>query len=121
MSESVFISAVTTTGNIVSASLLAARLRITEVELAAALGLSSNFVSRKTLPDARISQSRMQDMVEIVDRVLQWAGSELAAFTWYRSQSLPSFGDRTASDLVGEDRGEAIKAYLNRIAEGDYA
>lgn len=60
-------------------------------------------------------------MVEIINRVLPWFDSELAAFAWYRSQSLPSFGDKTAEDLVAEGRGEAIKSYLSRIAEGGYA
>jgi hypothetical protein len=60
-------------------------------------------------------------MVEIVKRVLPWAGSVPQAFAWYRAQSLPGFGDRTAEDLVKEGRAEAVKAYLSRIAVGGYA
>ena len=60
-------------------------------------------------------------MIEIINRILPWSGSELAAFAWYRSQSLPSFGDKTAEELVGEGKAEAVKSYLSRIAEGGYA
>jgi len=34
---------------------------------------------------------------------------------------LPSFGDKTAEDLVKEGRAAAVKAYLSRIAEGGFA
>jgi hypothetical protein len=59
--------------------------------------------------------------VEIINRVSPWAGSVGGAFAWYRSQPLPSFGDKTAEDLVKEGRAQAVKDYLSRIAEGGYA
>ena len=121
MSDINFITTVTTAENMVSPTALASRLRITKIELAVALGLSRDAVSKKARSDAYKAQSRLRDMVEIINRVLPWTGNELAAFAWYRSQSLPSFGDKTAKDLVGEGRGEAVKAYLSRIAEGGYA
>ncbi len=40
------------------------------------------------------------------------------AFAWFRSQPLPSFGDRTAEELVKEGRVQALKDYLARIADG---
>tara|TARA_Y100000031_G_C8064601_1_gene312234 strand:- start:398 stop:526 length:129 start_codon:yes stop_codon:yes gene_type:complete len=40
---------------------------------------------------------------------------------WFRSQPLPSFGDKTAEDLAKEGRAEAVKTYLGRIAGGGYA
>lgn len=43
------------------------------------------------------------------------------AFAWYRAQPLPSFGDRTAEDLVKEGRAEAVRRHLARIAAGGYA
>lgn len=116
-----FLSKVTTPENVISPSALAGRLRITKVELAAALGLSRDAVSKQARAKAQKTQARMRDMVEIINRVLPWAGTELAAFAWYRSQSLPSFGDKTAEDLVTGGRGEAVKTYLSRIAEGGYA
>lgn len=121
MLENGFLTTVMTSENLVSASALAGRLRITKFELATALGLSRDAVSKKARAEAQKIQSRLRDMVEIINQVLPWTGTELAAFAWYRSQPLPSFGDKTAEDLVGEGRGEAVKAYLSRIAEGGYA
>jgi predicted transcriptional regulator len=119
--HSEFISTVITPENIISPSVLAQRLHITKQELASALGLSRDSVSKKARAEAQKTQARMRDMVEIINRILPWAGSELAAFAWYRSQVLPSFGDKTAEDLVSEGQAEAVKAYLSRIAEGGYA
>jgi hypothetical protein len=121
MADSGFLATVMKPENLVSPAALAVRLRITKIELAAALGLSRDSVSKKARVEAQKTQGRMRDMVEIINRVLPWTGTELAAFAWYRSQPLPSFGDKTAEDLVGEGRGEAVKAYLSRIAEGGHA
>ena len=43
------------------------------------------------------------------------------AFAWFRAQPLPSFGDKTAENLVKEGRAQAVKDYLSRIAEGSFA
>ena len=120
MSEE-FISAVVGSRDTVIPGVLAERLHITQVELASALGLSRDAVSKTARVRAGRTQRRLRDMIEIINRVLPWAGSELAAYAWYRSQPLPSFGDKTAEDLVIEGRGEAVKTYLSRIADGGYA
>ena len=59
-----------------------------------------------------------QDIAEIINAVLPWTGSVAQAFAWYRSQCLPSFGDRTPEDLLREGRAEAVKSYICRIAVG---
>ena len=100
---------------------LTRHLRVTKTELATASGLSRDAVSKTSRLSMRATQSRLRDMVEIINRVMPWAGSAPQAFAWYRAQPLPSFGDRTAEDLVKEGRAEAVKAYLSRIAVGGYA
>jgi Protein of unknown function (DUF2384) len=100
---------------------LSSELRITKGELAIASGLSRDAVSKTTRLKARATQARLRDLVEIINRVMPWAGSAPQAFAWYRAQPLPSFGDRTAEDLVKEGRAEAVKSYLSRIAVGGYA
>ena len=96
-------------------------LRISKTELAAALGLSRDSVSRLARLKSRATQTRLRDVAEIINRVLPWAGSVPQAFAWYRAQPLASFGDRTPEDLVKEGRAEAVKAYLSRLAAGGYA
>lgn len=105
----------------VETGLLSAKLKISKLELAAAAGLSRDAVSKTARLNAPATQSRLRDIVEIINRALPWAGSVPQAFAWYRAQPLPSFGDRTAEDLVKEGRAEAVKAYLARIAIGGFA
>ncbi|WP_430911440.1 antitoxin Xre/MbcA/ParS toxin-binding domain-containing protein [Methylobacterium sp. sgz302541] len=100
---------------------LSAHLKVSKIELAAAAGLSRDAVSKTARLKAPATQSRLRDVVEIITRILPWAGSVPQAYAWYRAQPLPSFGDQTAEDLVKEGRAEAVKAYLARIAAGGYA
>jgi hypothetical protein len=100
---------------------LSERLRVTKGELALAAGLSRDAVAKTARLESPSTQARLRDMVEIINRVMPWAGSVPQAFAWYRAQNLPSFGDRTAEDLVKEGRADAVKAYLARIAVGGYA
>lgn len=100
---------------------LTEELRVSKAELASAAGLSREAVSKTARLNAPSTQRRLRDMVEIITRVLPWAGSVPQAFAWYRAQPIPSFGDQTAEDLVKEGRAEAVKAYLARIAVGGYA
>jgi len=96
-------------------------LRVSRAELAAASGLSREAVSKTARLRSPSTQRRLREMVEVITRVLPWAGSVPQAFAWYRAQPIPSFGDQTAEDLVKEGRAEAVKAYFARIAVGGYA
>jgi uncharacterized protein (DUF2384 family) len=100
---------------------LAGVLHISKAELAAATGLSRDAVSKRARAASRATQTRLRDTTEIINRVTRWSGSVGRAFAWFRSEPLPSFGDKTAEDLVKEGRAQAVKDYLARIAEGGYA
>ena len=105
----------------IETSRLSQRLKVSKLELAAAAGLSRDAVSKTARLHAPATQGRLRDMVDIITRVLPWAGSVPQAFAWYRAQPIPSFGDQTAEDLVKEGRADAVKGYLARIAAGGYA
>ncbi len=64
---------------------------------------------------------RLREVLEILNRVEPWAGSPLAAYAWYRSQGLPGFGDMTAEQLVTQGHADAVRDYLDAIADGGYA
>ncbi|WP_020503777.1 antitoxin Xre/MbcA/ParS toxin-binding domain-containing protein [Lamprocystis purpurea] len=121
LAQSRLLADVITEQGVVTTDGLAAALRVTKTELALATGLSRDAVSKRGRVGARSTQARLRDTVEIINHVAPWAGSVVAAFAWYRSQPLPSFGDKTAEDLVKEGRAQAVKDYLSRIAEGGYA
>jgi transcriptional regulator with XRE-family HTH domain len=116
-----FLSQTATDTGEVAVDRLSGLLHITRSELALAAGLSRDAVSKAARARSPATQSRLRDIVEILNRVRSWAGSPQLAFAWYRSQPLPAFGDQTAEALVKEGRAEAVKRYLDRIAVGGYA
>ncbi|HSR71264.1 MAG TPA: antitoxin Xre/MbcA/ParS toxin-binding domain-containing protein [Kiloniellales bacterium] len=121
MANETFLTDVMDARGAVAPDRLVALLRTSKAELALAFGLSRDAVSKRARLDSRATQTRLRDVVEIINRVLPWTGSLPQAYAWYRSQPLPGFGDRTAEDLVKEGRAQAVKAYLSRVAVGGYA
>jgi len=93
---------------------LAKKLRVTKTVLAFASGLSRDAVSTPLRLSARTTQSKLHDLVEILNQMLPWTGSAAQAFLWYRTHPLVSFGGRTAEDLVKEGRAETVKSYVIR-------
>ncbi len=121
MPETGFIEQVTSYSGLVAADRLSAILHINRAELAVAMGVSRDPVAKAARVGTPATQSRLRDMVEILNRVCAWSGSPQQAFAWYRSQPIAPFGDQTAEALVKEGRAEAVKRYLDRITVGGYA
>lgn len=108
-------------GDMVQPSAITEVLHITQAELADTLGISRESVSKSSRARSTGVQTRLREMLEIMNRVLPWAGSLLAAYAWYRSQTLPSFGDSTPEQLVRDGRANDVRRYLDRIAAGGFA
>jgi hypothetical protein len=102
-------------------SAMSQSLRVTVAELASALGVARESLAKSDRARSRAMQMRLRELVEILGRVEPWAGGPLAAFAWYRSQTLPSFGDMTAEALVRAGRADEVRRYLDRIAAGGFA
>jgi len=116
-----FLHTVITNDGLVASGALAKVLHITKSDLAEVTGLSCDSVSKSARLKSKTTQARLRDTVEIINRVADWSGSVGRAFAWFRSQPLPSFGDKTAEDMVKEGRAKSVKEYLSRIADGGYA
>lgn len=119
MAHAAFLSEVSD-ANGVSVDKLSSALHITKSELAIVSGLSRDDVTKAARCISAATQSRLLEMSEILNRVIPWAGSALAAYAWYRSQSLPSFGDATAEELVRQGQIERVRDHLGRIAAGGF-
>lgn len=115
-----FLSDVFTDGYL-NPSRMSSQFHTTKKDLADSLGLSIDAVSKKNRVVSVKTQARLSEASHIINRVTTWAGSPYMAWAWYRSQPLPSFGGKTAEDLVKEGRGDAIRRYLSRINVGGYA
>lgn len=105
----------------VSARRLAAALRTAKSELAVVAGLSPDALGKAARTGSVATQSRLHEMCGIIDRIIIWTGSAPTAYAWYRSQSLPSFGDATAEELVRQGWSNKVHAYLDRLKDGGYA
>jgi len=116
-----FLHAVISGEGFVEPDRLSAMLRVTKGELAIASGLSRDAVSKTLRLRSPVTQTRLREVAEIVNRILPWCGSVPQAFAWYRSQPIPAFGDQTAEDLVRAGRADHVKSYLSGIAVGGYA
>jgi len=97
------------------------KLCISKEEFAYALGVEPESIAQIDYAHSPRIQHRLQQAMTILNRVQPWAGSLSAAWTWYRSQPIPSLSGLTASELVISDRGEEVLAYLAAMAEGGYA
>lgn len=61
------------------------------------------------------------ESVKFLYAIRTWTGDTDAAFEWFCERPLPSFGGRTAADLVREGRMDAVKAYVERVGAGGFA
>ena len=104
-----------------SPTLVAEVLRTTKSEIAATLGLGKDAFTRASRIRARKTQSRLRQMLEILERVEGTTGSPLAAYAWFRAEPLPGFGGATPDQLLRQGRADHVHAYLDRIMAGGYA
>lgn len=90
-------------------------------QLAETAGLTRETLYKADRVRAPKTQTRMREMLEIVNRVSDWAGGRVAAMAWYRSQPIAAFGGRTAESLVKDGKAAALRDYLDHIAVGGFA
>ena len=116
-----FLDSVIDADGVVEPDRLSLILRVTKGELATASGLARDSVSKVARLRAPATQARLREVAEIINRILPWCGSVPQAFSWYRSQPIPAFGDQTAEELVRMGRARHVMSYLSGIALGGYA
>ena len=101
---------------------IAAALRTTKAEIAGTLGLGRDALSRNARIQARKTQTRLREMLEILNRVETYNGSSgLMAYAWFRSEALPGFSGKTPDQLVREGKARYVHAYLDDLMAGGYA
>ena len=65
-------------------------------------------------------QSRLRDMIKIIDYVEPRFYSLLSAYVWFQSTPLPGFSSKTAMQLVQDGRSVEIMEYLRAVDFGVY-
>ncbi len=100
---------------------VAQALRTAKSEIASTLGLGKDALMRSSRIRARKTQMRLRQMLEILHRVEEHAGSNLAAYARFRAEPLPGFGAMTPDQLVRQGRAGWVHAYLDQVFAGGYA
>jgi uncharacterized protein (DUF2384 family) len=90
-------------------------------QLADTVGLSREALYKPARIRAAKTQSRIREMIEIINRISDWAGGKNQAMAWYRAQPIAAFGGRTAESLVKSGQAGAVRDYLDHLATGGFA
>lgn len=106
---------------VVDVDRVADKFRMSKTQLAQTAGLGLASVTKADRQVAKKVQMRMTEMLEIINRVRVWAGGEVQAMAWYRSQPIPALDGRTAEALVKAGRAYAVRDYLDQLALGGFA
>jgi uncharacterized protein (DUF2384 family) len=100
---------------------VAQALRMSKSQLAETIGVNREALYKPERSQAPKTQTRVREMVEIVERIKDWAGGQDQAIAWYRAQPIPAFGGRTAEALVKDGKAGVLRDYLDHLAMGGFA
>ena len=94
---------------------------MSKAQLADTAGLGREVFQKSSRRDGPKAQSRVREMLEIINLVQGWAGGAAQAMAWYRAEPIPAFGGRTAEALVKSGQATAVRDYIDHLATGGYA
>jgi hypothetical protein len=94
---------------------------MSKAQLADTAGLAREVFQKASRRDGPKAQSRVREMLEIINLVQGWAGGAAQAMAWYRAEPIPAFGGRTAEALVKSGNATAVRDYVDHLATGGYA
>jgi uncharacterized protein (DUF2384 family) len=100
---------------------MAAAFRMSKTQLAETAGINPETFYRDKRAAAPKTQARVREMLEIVNRIADWAGGTDQAVAWYRAEPIPAFGGRTAESLVKDGQAGALRDWLDHVATGGFA
>lgn len=95
--------------------------RMSRSQMAETAGLAQSTVAKTKRHGTPRTQARVMEILEIINRVKDWAGGEAQAMAWFRSQPIPALDGRTPEALVKAGRAGAVREYLDHMALGGYA
>ncbi len=94
---------------------------MSKAQLAETAGLAREVFQKASRRDGPKAQSRVREMLEIINLVQGWAGGAAQAMAWYRAEPIPAFGGRTAEAMVKSGAATAVRDYVDHLATGGYA
>ncbi|MCC6920649.1 MAG: DUF2384 domain-containing protein [Alphaproteobacteria bacterium] len=100
---------------------VAETFHMSKAQLAETAGLAREVFQKTSRRGGPKAQSRVREMLEIINLVQGWAGGAAQAMAWYRAEPIPAFGGRTAEALVKSGEATAVRDYVDHLATGGYA
>ncbi len=94
---------------------------MSKAQLAETVGLAREVFQKTSRRSGPKAQTRVREMLEIINLVQVWAGGPAQAMAWYRAEPIPAFGGRTAEALVKSGAAGAVRDYVDHLATGGYA
>jgi uncharacterized protein (DUF2384 family) len=94
---------------------------MSRAQLAETAGLAREVFQKASRRSGPKAQTRVKEMLEIINLVQDWAGGPFQAMAWYRAEPIPAFGGRTAEALVKSGHAGAVRDYVDHLATGGYA
>jgi hypothetical protein len=104
-----------------SPRLIADRLLTSVDDVARSAGLGRDAVMRHDRIGSPKTQTRLREMLEVLNRVQPRFGSDLVAYAWYRSEPLMGFGGMTAMHLVVQGQAQQVMDYIDAVDAGIFA
>jgi len=101
--------------------LLAEEWLTTQDEIARTAGLGRDAIARKDRLASAKTQTRLRELVEIINRLTPRFGSGLVAYAWVRSEPLPGFGGMTPARLLQDGHAAAVMDYIDAVDAGGFA
>ncbi len=100
---------------------VAEAFHMSRTQLADTAGIAPSTVAKTGRQSGAKAQARIAEVLEVINRVKDWAGGEAQAMAWFRSQPIPALGGRTAEALVKQGEARVVRDYLDHLALGGYA
>ncbi len=104
-----------------SPRLIAERLLTTVDDVARSTGLGRDALARRDRIASPRTQTRLREMMEILNRVAPRFGSDLVAYARSRSEPLAGHGGMTAMHLVTQGRAAEVMDDIDAVDAGVFA
>ncbi len=98
--------------------MVAAILGATVGEISLAVGPHEGWLDDREHARSAEAQRGLGDLVDVIRRAAPWRGSETAAFAWFHSEPLVTFGGRTPMALTRSGLAHEVLEYIDAADAG---
>ena len=116
-----FLREITDENGVLIPTAIAKQFHVSIEDIATLVDLKIDSLQTDDLIQSETTQTRLREMVKIIEQVIPWCENTNQAYEWYRNESLTSFNDLTAMTLINQGKTDAVVQYLERIDKGGFS